>query len=169
MIILHSIVNFWHGLLAALGLLIGMAADTLRNQAQDVMPGFGGAGNDGGSSVNVGGTFTGLSTATAQATPASLGTANKGYIRIGASAPTSAGVYSSIIVTVTDGTTTAVVYAATFPTLAAGGLSILIPWESDLAVNSASVTLAFSGGGTATVSIELCGNIGQPASGTSQL
>lgn len=133
------------------------------------MTGFGVAGNDGGSSVNVGASFTGIATATAQVTPTSLGTANKGYIRIGATAPTAAGVYSSAIVTVTDGTTTVVVYAVTFPTLAAGALALLIPWEADIAVNAASVTLAFSGGGTATISIELCGNAGQPPAGTSQL
>lgn len=147
-----------------------MAADVLINKAQDVMVGFGTAGNDGGSSVNTGATFTGLATGTSTlTTPVSLGTANKGYIRLSVTAPTSAGVISSYYVTVTDGTTTQVVGGATFPTVPAAGMSALIPWESDLAVNQASAVIAFSGGGTVQGSIELCGNLGQPVAGTSSL
>lgn len=143
--------------------------DTLLNKAQDVMTGFGTAGNDGGSSVNVNGFASAVASGTATATAVSTGTANKGYIRIGATALGGGNSFLTMLVTVTDGTLVASVYAeGAIPASANNGLTRLIPWESDMAVNQASVTFTQSAG-TPNVTIELCGNVGQPPAGTSTL
>jgi hypothetical protein len=153
-------------------------AYAIKNGAGAIMPGFGTQGNDGGSSVSVTGTAQPSTdnTAATTSTAVSAGTANKGYVRIAITSVDASVKIASILVTVTDGSTTRSIGGfnpASADQTNGQNVDLVIPWVSDLAVNKASAKITPSGSKAGSIEyqcdIELVGNVGVPATGTGTL